>query len=280
MERFENGVCDLRSALEFLRKRPGQLVETEVEVDPEAELSGVYRYVGAGGTVMRPTRTNGPAMLFRNLKGFDEASAVIGVLASRERVAALLGCRSADLGRLLCECIAGPVEPLLSEAPAECQQVVHLASEPGFDLRRLLPAPTNTPVDAGPYITLGMCYATHPDTGRSDVTIHRLCIQGRDELSIAGALRGEPVRLCRCVSVDERAIANAEFVIEGEIVPGVRVQEDQNSGTGYAMPEFPGYNGAASSERGAGVRREHSGPGHLLQDDLRLHGAVCAEGAL
>lgn len=280
MERFENGVRDLRSALEFLRKRPGQLVETEVEVDPEAELSGVYRYVGAGGTVMRPTRTNGPAMLFRNLKGFDEASAVIGVLASRERVAALLGCRSADLGRLLCECVAGPVEPLLSEAPAECQQVVHLASEPGFDLRRLLPAPTNTPVDAGPYITLGMCYATHPDTGRSDVTIHRLCIQGRDELSIAGALRGEPVRLCRCVSVDERAIANAEFVIEGEIVPGVRVQEDQNSGTGYAMPEFPGYNGAASSERGAGVQREHSGPGHLLQDDLRLHGAVCAEGAL
>lgn len=254
MERFENGVYDLRSALEFLRGRPGQLAETEVEVDPEAELSGVYRRVGAGGTVMRPTRTNGPAMLFRNLKGFPGVSAAIGVLASRERVAALLGCKS-------------------------------------------------TPLDAGPYITLGMCYATHPDTGRSDVTIHRLCIQGRDELSIflqpgsrhigamadraeelgrplpisvsigvdpaievcscfeppttplgydelaiAGALRGEPVQLCRCVSVDERAIARAEFVIEGELVPGVRVQEDQNSGTGYAMPEFPGYNGVASSE--------------------------------
>lgn len=254
MERFENGVYDLRSALEFLRGRPGQLAETEVEVDPEAELSGVYRRAGAGGTVMRPTRTNGPAMLFRNLKGFPGVSAAIGVLASRERVAALLGCKS-------------------------------------------------TPLDAGPYITLGMCYATHPDTGRSDVTIHRLCIQGRDELSIflqpgsrhigamadraeelgrplpisvsigvdpaievcscfeppttplgydelaiAGALRGEPVQLCRCVSVDERAIARAEFVIEGELVPGVRVQEDQNSGTGYAMPEFPGYNGVASSE--------------------------------
>ncbi len=254
MERFENGVYDLRSALEFLRGRPGQLAETEVEVDPEAELSGVYRRAGAGGTVMRPTRTNGPAMLFRNLKGFPGVSAAIGVLASRERVAALLGCKS-------------------------------------------------TPLDAGPYITLGMCYATHPDTGRSDVTIHRLCIQGRDELSIflqpgsrhigamadraeelgrplpisvsigvdpaievcscfeppttplgydelaiAGALRSEPVQLCRCVSVDERAIARAEFVIEGELVPGVRVQEDQNSGTGYAMPEFPGYNGVASSE--------------------------------
>lgn len=226
----------------------GQLVETEVEVDPAAELSGVYRYVGAEGTVKRPTRTNGPAMLFKNLKGHPGASAAIGVLASRERVARLLGCAKEDLGRLLCESVASPIAPVPDESPAPCQEVVHLASEPDFDLFRLLPAPTNTPVDAGPYITLGMCYATHPDTGCSDVTIHRLYIQGRDELSIAGAIRGEPVRLCRCVSVAERAIAHAEFVIEGEIVPGVRVQEDQHPGTGFAMPEFPGYNGVASSE--------------------------------
>ena len=61
---------------------------------------------------------------------------------------------------------------------------VHLAEDPEFDLNKLVPAPTNTPDDAGPYITLGMCYASHPDTGLSDVTIHRLCIQGKDELSI------------------------------------------------------------------------------------------------
>ena len=52
------------------------------------------------------------------------------------------------------------------------------------DRRRLIPAPTNTPEDAGPYITLGMCYASNPQTGESDVTIHRMCIQSRDELSI------------------------------------------------------------------------------------------------
>lgn len=56
--------------------------------------------------------------------------------------------------------------------------------DPDFNLYDLVPAPTNTPDDAGPYITLGMCYATHPDTGVHDVTIHRLCIQGKDELSI------------------------------------------------------------------------------------------------
>lgn len=41
-------ILDLRTALVVLRQTPGQLVETDVEVDPEAELSGVYRYVGAG----------------------------------------------------------------------------------------------------------------------------------------------------------------------------------------------------------------------------------------
>mgnify|MGYP000789105663 CR=1 FL=1 len=50
-------VRDLRTALEFLDKHEGQLVETDVEVDPINELAGVYRYVGAGGTVQRPTQT-------------------------------------------------------------------------------------------------------------------------------------------------------------------------------------------------------------------------------
>ena len=298
-----NQVNGLRSVLELLKTIPGQLVETDVEVDPAAELSGVYRYVGAGGTVQRPTKVNGPAMIFNNIKGFPDAKVAIGVLGSRNRVAALFNCKSEDLGKLLCRCAENPIEPIVTENTAPCQEIVHLASDENFDLYKLIPAPTNTPVDAGPYITLGMCYATHPDTGLSDVTIHRMCIQSKDELSIflqpgsrhigameeratklgqplpisisigvdpaievtscfeppttslgfnelsiAGALRGKPVELHKCVSIQENCIANAEYVIEGEIQPGVRVVEDQNSHTGYAMPEFPGYNGAASHE--------------------------------
>ena len=45
-----SSVHDLRSALELLKTLPGEYVETDTEVDPHAELSGVYRYVGAGGT--------------------------------------------------------------------------------------------------------------------------------------------------------------------------------------------------------------------------------------
>lgn len=242
-------ILDLRTALAVLRELPGQLVETHVEVDPAAELSGVYRYVGAGGTVMRPTTVDGPAMVFHNIKGHPDSSVAIGVLASRARVAALFGCQKEELGRLVQQCAAAPIQPIVTTALAPCQEVVHLATDPDFDLNTLIPAPTNTPVDAGPYITLGMCYATHPDTGLSDVTIHRMCIQSRDELSIAGALRQRPVELVDCVSVRERAIANAEYVIEGEILPGSNhVVEDQNTHTGFAMPEFPGYNGPASHE--------------------------------
>lgn len=299
---MNNKVTDLRSALALLKEMPGQLIETDVEVDPMAELAGVYRHVGAGGTVMRPTK-EGPAMIFNNVKGHPGAKVAIGLLASRSRVAALLGRDARELGKAMYESVANPVPPVLEEGPAPCQEVVHKATDPDFDLFKLVPAPTNTPDDAGPYITLGMCYATHPDTGRSDVTIHRLCIQSKDELSIfftpgarhigamaeraeqlgqrlpisisigvdpaieigscfeapttpmgydelavAGALRGEPVKLCKCLTVNEKAIANAEYVIEGEVVPGVRVQEDQNSHSGFAMPEFPGYTGPASSD--------------------------------
>ena len=296
-------VHDLRSALELLRECPGQLVETDVPVDPSAELSGVYRHVGAGGTVARPTR-EGPAMLFRSVKGHPDAQVAIGLLASRKRVAALLDCQPERLGWKLRECVGHPIQPVMTDQTHPfCQEVVHLADAADFDLNKLVPAPTNTPDDAGPYITMGMCYATHPDTGASDITIHRLCIQGRDELSIyftpgarhigamaeraeqlgqplpvsinigvdpaieiaacfeppttplgynelsiAGALRGKPVELCSCLTIPEKAIATAEYVIEGEVIPGVRVQEDQNSHTGHAMPEFPGYTGPACSQ--------------------------------
>lgn len=64
-------VRDLRSALELLENIPGQLIETDVEVEPMAELAGVYRYIGAGGTCMRPTK-EGPAMIFNHVKGHPD----------------------------------------------------------------------------------------------------------------------------------------------------------------------------------------------------------------
>lgn len=57
------------------------------------------------------------------------------------------------------------------------------------------------------------------------------------------------MELVPCMTIDQQAIAHAEYVIEGEIIPYARVMEDQNTHTGCAMPEFPGYTGPASECR-------------------------------
>ena len=294
-------IHDLRSALDYLKTQPGQLLETNTEVDPDAEVSGVYRYVGAGGTVARPTK-EGPAMLFDNVKGFDDAKVVIGMLASRKRVSQLIGMDEEHLGIEMGKKLNQTIPPVMiaDGKHVDCQEVVYKATDPGFDLRKLVPAPTNTPEDAGPYITMGLAMGTDPENGTSDVTIHRFCIEdettlgmwitpgsrhlgafldkykklgkdmpisisigldpavymcagfeapttplGYNELQIAGAMRGKPVELAKCLTVEQNCIANAEYVLEGYLSVTDTIQEDIHSHTGKAMPEFPGYTGDA-----------------------------------
>ena len=100
------------------------------------------------------------------------------------------------------------------------------------------PLPISISIGVDPAIEIASCFEA-PTTPL-----------GFDELSIAGALRGRPVELVKCLTVNEKAIANAEYVIEGEILPNVRVKEDKHTGSGMAMPEFPGYTGPASDQCG------------------------------
>jgi len=48
---------------------------------------------------------------------------------------------------------------------------------------------------------------------------------GDDELGLAGALRGEPLELAKCVTVDLEVPARAEIVLEGEVLAGVAEPE-------------------------------------------------------
>jgi gallate decarboxylase subunit C len=288
-------VFDLRSAIDLLSRTPGQLTAVSVEADPKLEIAGVYRYVGAGTPAPPPTRI-GPAVMFENVRGYPGMRIVTGVLASRERTALLLGTTIERLPFILTKALEQPLSSVAVAGPAPCQETVHLGP---LDLMRILPIATNTPDDAGPFITLGLVRAEDPETGASDVTIHRMCavgpdrlsiyfVAGRhidifrakaeaagqalpvsinigldpaiylaacfeppttpfgfDELSVAGAIRHRPVELSPCITVAAKAIAHAEIVIEGEILPGERVAEDALTGAGFAMPEFPGYLGRA-----------------------------------
>ena len=296
-----NDPYDLRKVLKELQDQPGQYHETNEPVDPMAELSGVYRYIGAGGTVQRPTQ-EGPTMMFNNIKGFSDARVLIGLMASRKRVGQIFHHDYQTLGRFLKDSVNTPVHPIkVDHDPAPAQEVVHRATDPDFDIRKIIPAATNTEFDAGPYITVGVVKGSSPDQTMTDVTIHRMVLEdkdtigmyimpggrhighflkqyedldqpmpitinigldpaitigctfeppttplGYDELDIAGSIRQEPVQLVDAVTVKEQAIARAEYVIEAEILPHASMQEDINTHTGYAMPEFPGYNGDAN----------------------------------
>ncbi|MGN1405218.1 MAG: UbiD family decarboxylase domain-containing protein, partial [Erysipelotrichaceae bacterium] len=291
-------IYDLRRALKKLENDSGNLIESDKEISLDNQLAGVYRYIGAGGTIKRPTKL-GPAMIFNNIKDMPGARVLIGLLASRERTALLLDTKPENLAKDLNAAFSKQIPPVKVESGI-CQENVYLASDPDFDIRKIIPGLKTTPEDAGRYITMGMCYATDPETGNSDITIHRLCLQSKDtmsmfftpgirhldafrekaekmnkplpisisigvdpaievsacfeppttplgfnELNIAGGLRNEAVELVKCRTIDEYCIANAEYVIEGELVPNIRMKEDEQTHLGYAMPEFPGYIGAA-----------------------------------
>ena len=290
---------DLRSCLNIIKQKEGELLHLETEVDPDVEISGIYRHVGGGGTIIRPTQ-RGPALICDNIRNFPDTRVLIGLLSTRTRIGYMLGCEPEKLGELYRNAFDKAIAPVKRDnMVAPCQEIVKYASDPGFNIFNILPAPRNTEEDAGPYVTMGMCYATDPETGESNITIHRICLQNRDELTmsfgagrhldvfrkkaedagkplpisisigvdpaiviascfqapktprgydelcIAGGVRGEAVEMVKCKTIDEYAVANAEFVIEGELLPGVRMREDINTGTGKALPEFTGYEGPA-----------------------------------
>lgn len=296
-------IKDLRSAIEVLRDIPGQLMEVDRPVDTKAEVAGIYRYIGARGTIKRPTKI-GPMLLCNNVEGFPNASIAIGVLSSRERVGYLLGTAPEELGHFYVNSLKNPITPVVvPNAQAVCQEEVYLASDPDFDLWKILPATMTTPVDGAHYVTMGLCYAHDPDDDTvGNATIHRMSIQskdemcvgfggyrhigifkdkafkkgqtlpisvsigldpaiylascfeppttplGFDELTIAGAMRNCPVELTRCRTINEYCIANAEFVIEGELLPDKMLFEDSTTGTGCAIPEFGGYASTARKQ--------------------------------
>lgn len=57
-----------------------------------------------------------------------------------------------------------------------------------------------------------------------------------DELELAGALRGEPVEMVKCETIDAEVPATSELVLEGEFPPGERAHE-------APFAEFTGYYG-------------------------------------
>jgi len=64
---------------------------------------------------------------------------------------------------------------------------------------------------------------------------------GVDEWDVMGALRGEPVELVKCETVDLRVPASAEIVLEGEVLTDLSTFKNDGP-----FAEYPGYYGTKS----------------------------------
>ncbi|MBW4565587.1 MAG: UbiD family decarboxylase [Mojavia pulchra JT2-VF2] len=285
----DTDIQDLRTALHFLQQYDEGSEHISTPVKAWCELAEIYAKKGGGVPVRPPTRS-GPPMLFKRVMPQDQP-VLVGLFGSRRRCALLIGSTEEQITEKLLEAARNPLAQIRKEAPP-CQEVVYrknvnLAS---------LPIPILTPKDAGPYITLGLSMAKDPETGVQNISIHRLCVQGPDtltiwmvpgrhlesfylkakamgqslpisiqigldpavyiasccpsplaplgfnELDIAGGLRGRPIEISSCLTVNTDCISHAEYVLEGEILPEL-VPENQVADN--SLPEFLGYDGKA-----------------------------------
>lgn len=145
----------IRPFLEQL-ERAGELLRIAQPVDPRYEISAFLSATNAG-----------PAVVFENVSG-SGLKVVGNLLTGRERVAAALGLRVADILPAIQRSIREPVAPQ-RVASGRVQDVVRL-EEPLADL----PVPTFFQRESRPYITAGAILARDPESGRGNLSFARL----------------------------------------------------------------------------------------------------------
>jgi 2,5-furandicarboxylate decarboxylase 1 len=213
--------------------------------------------------------------------GGHAMAVVSGFMSRRAWIAEAMGVPESELLQRFRDAAEHPIawrEVPKGEAP--CQQVVHRER----DVREVLPVPTHSEHDNGPYITAGLVIARNPKTGVQNVSINRIQVHSKDrmailmlprhlwafykaaearsealevavvigidpltllasqaiapidcdELEIAGALHGAPLKVAKCLTNEVRVPADSEIVIEGRILAGIKEPEGP-------FGEFPKY---------------------------------------
>lgn len=139
-------------------ERAGDLLHIAQPVDPRYEISAFLSATNAG-----------PAVMFENVSG-SGLKVVGNLLTGRERVAAALGLRVAEILPAIQRSIREPVAPQ-RVASGRVQEVVRL-EEPLADL----PVPTFFQRESRAYITAGAILARDPESGRGNLSFARLGI--------------------------------------------------------------------------------------------------------
>lgn len=166
-------MSDLRAFLDRVRaSRPADVVDVEHEVDPRHETAGIVTKLEMHG--------RSPILVFHRVKR-SSIPLVTNVCGSMGRLALALGCSLRDVTRVYgerAERLIGPT--VVTSAP--CQEVVRRGDD--VDLS-FLPKLVYHEGDAdAPYLTAAIVVARDPETGKTNLSYHRLMIAGRNRTGI------------------------------------------------------------------------------------------------
>ena len=288
-------VTSLRATLDWLREE-GDLIETEKEVNPDLEITGLQKHLDGG-----------PPILFHKVKGKSHARAVTNLFSDINVIDKMFGFEGGrDRTRKIAKAFGSPLKPVeIPQDKAPCQEHVitddldvnkwmmpirHTELEPeltigsgircivgpyfdgGSDLGynrmnfrwgnvgtfQISPGSHMWQVYTAHYrdekpIPITMCFGVPPactllaGAGFDYVILPKGC----DEIGVAGAVQGSPVRLVKARTVDAYALADSEVVLEGHIYPRDKRYETAESekagvqGKTFFHPEWAGYMGKA-----------------------------------
>ena len=288
-------LLDLRGTLDWLKAR-GKLIETDKQVDPDLEVTGLQKLMDGGYPV-----------LFNTVKGKPNHAVLTNLFGDIEVVNAMFGWESdKERTQKLSRALAKPLPPQeIAQSEAPCQQVVierpndvnehlvpirHTALESeltvGSGIRCVSGELFDDGIDVGynrmnfrwgnvgtfqispgshmwqvvseayrrnVNVPLTFCFGVPPAcTLLAGAAFDYVILPyGCDELAVAGAAQGFPIRIVKARTVDAWAIANSEVVIEGYVDPRDRRFEtaeseaDQTQGKHHFHPEWAGYMGKA-----------------------------------
>ncbi|EIF31083.1 UbiD family decarboxylase [Burkholderia sp. Ch1-1] len=164
-----SGALTLRDWLAHLA-RTGRVATIDRPVALEHELAAIAK------------RLDGTQAAFFTQPGGHEVPVVSGFMSRRAWIAEAMGVAEADLLARFRDAAGRPLPSQeIPRAEAACQQVVHTS---GIDLHALLPIPTHSEHDNGPYLTAGLVIARNPRTGVQNVSINRIQVHGPDRMAI------------------------------------------------------------------------------------------------
>src|SRR2546428_8358469 len=135
---MKKDIGSLRSTLEYL-EAVGELVTTDVEVDPHLEVAAIQKHFDGGA-----------ALLFNKVKGYPNARICNNIFANAQRIARLLDVDDPrNLKHRVVEALRDPLPPVeVKDGP--CQEVVLTKS---FDVWDVVPMISHS--DSDPGRTLG-----------------------------------------------------------------------------------------------------------------------------